>query len=141
MGVCSPRVTHTLSITSVIPLTPHPAAENAPDVPQGMAGMNLVDTFEEEHMESPSLPRYKNRARVRQHSANQAQFLSPRMSHPIAFTSNQSVDVAPRQATNHIPMVNDVINQYNGASLEYLHLIQDETTFPVCNKASANEFG
>jgi hypothetical protein len=38
-------------------------------------------------------------------------------------------------------MANAVINQYTGAILEYLHLIQDETTFPVWNKAAANEFG
>jgi hypothetical protein len=56
MDVSSTRVTHTLPITSIVPLTPHPAAENAPYVPQGMAGMNLFDTFEEEHMESPALP-------------------------------------------------------------------------------------
>jgi hypothetical protein len=97
MDVSSPRVTHTLPITSVIPLTPHPAAENAPYAPQGMAGMNLFDTFEEEHnMESPSLPRYNTRARARQHSANQAQFLAPRIFRPIAFTNNQSVAVSPR---------------------------------------------
>jgi hypothetical protein len=56
VDVSSPRVTHTLPNTSVVPLTPHPAAENSPYVPQGIAGMNLFDTFEEEHMESPSLP-------------------------------------------------------------------------------------
>jgi hypothetical protein len=38
-------------------------------------------------------------------------------------------------------MANAVINQDTGVSLEYLHLIQDETTFPVWNKAAANEFG
>jgi hypothetical protein len=38
-------------------------------------------------------------------------------------------------------MANDVINQGTGASLEYRHIIQDETTFPVWNKAAANEFG
>jgi hypothetical protein len=57
MYVSSTRVTHTLPITNVIPLTPHPAAENATKVPQGMAGMNLFDTFEKEHMETPGLPR------------------------------------------------------------------------------------
>jgi hypothetical protein len=36
-------------------------------------------------------------------------------------------------------MANAVINQDAGASLEYFHLIQDETTFPVWNKAAANK--
>jgi hypothetical protein len=106
-----------------------------------MAGMNLFDTFEEEHMESPALPRYNTRARALHHSANQAPFLAPRIFCPIAFTNNQSVAVAPRQDTNQIPMANDVINQDTDASLEYRHLIQDEATFPVWNKAALNEFG
>jgi hypothetical protein len=38
-------------------------------------------------------------------------------------------------------MVNAVINQDTGTSLEYRQLIQDETTLPVWNKAEANEFG
>jgi hypothetical protein len=38
-------------------------------------------------------------------------------------------------------MANAVINQDTGASLEYRHLIQDEATFPVWNKAAENEFG
>jgi hypothetical protein len=38
-------------------------------------------------------------------------------------------------------MSNAVINQDTGAILEYRQLIQDETTFPVWNKAEANEFG
>jgi hypothetical protein len=134
-------VAHTLPGNSIIPLTPHPAAENYPYVPQGMAGMNLFDNFEEEHMESPSPPRYNNRARSRQHSANQAQFLAPRIFLPIAFTNNQGVAVTPRQANNHIPMANAAINQDTGDSLEYCHLKQDEATFPVWNKASSNEFG
>jgi hypothetical protein len=141
VGVSSPRVVHTLPHNSVIPLTPHPAAENAPYMPQGMAGMNLFDTFEEEHMKTTSIPRYNTRARARQHSANQAQFLAPRIFRPLAFTNNQGVDVAPRQATNHIPMANAVINQDTGVILEYRHIIQDETTCPVWNKSAANEFG
>jgi hypothetical protein len=108
---------------------------------QGMAGMNLFDTFEKEHMKTPALPRYNTRVRARQHSANHAQFIAPCISRPIAFTNNQSIAVTLTQAPNNIPMANDVINQYNGASMEYRHLIQDETTFPVCNKAAANEFG
>jgi hypothetical protein len=61
VDVASPRMDHTLPRISVIPLTPHPAAENAPYVFQGMAGVNLFDTFEEEHMKTPSLPRYNTR--------------------------------------------------------------------------------
>jgi hypothetical protein len=38
-------------------------------------------------------------------------------------------------------MANAVINQDTGASLEYHHLIQDGTTFPIWNKAAANDFG
>jgi hypothetical protein len=38
-------------------------------------------------------------------------------------------------------MSNAVINEDTGASLEYRHLIQDETTFPVWNKSAANKFG
>jgi hypothetical protein len=141
LDVSSPRVAHILPLNNVIHLTLHPAAENAPYVPQGMAGMNIFDTFEEENMESPSLPRYNTRARAHQHSANQAHFLAPRIFRPIAFTNNQGVDVTPRKATNNIPMVNVVINQDTSVSLEYRHLIQDEGTFPVWNKAEANEFG
>jgi hypothetical protein len=136
----SPRVKPTLPLVDDIPLTPHPAAEDAPYVPQGMAGMNLFDTFEEEHMETPALPRYNTRARSRQHSANQAQFLAPRIFRPIAFTNNQNIALTLTQAPNLISMSNAVINKDTGASLEYRHLVQDETTFPVCNKAAANEF-
>jgi hypothetical protein len=38
-------------------------------------------------------------------------------------------------------MTNSVINEDTGASLEYHHLIKDYSTFPVWNKAAANEFG
>jgi hypothetical protein len=141
IDISSPRVAHALSRNSTIPLTLYPAAENPPYVPQGMAGMNLFDTFEAEHMESPSLPRYNTRARARQHFVNQAQFLAPQILCPIAFTNNQGVDVSPIQTNNHIPMVNALINQDTCASLEYHHLIQDESTFPVWNKVAANEFG
>jgi hypothetical protein len=89
-----------------------------------MAGMNLFDTFEEEHMETPALPRYNNRARESQHSANQAQFIAPHIFRTIALTNNKSVAVTPTQAPKHIPMENAVVNQYTGASLDYRHLIQ-----------------
>jgi hypothetical protein len=36
-----------------------------------------------------------------------------------------------------MPMANAVINEDTGASLEYRHIIQDETTFTVWNKAAA----
>jgi hypothetical protein len=62
VNVSSTRVNHTLPRHSVLPLTPHPAAANAPYVPQVMTGVNFFDTFEEEHMETPSLPRYNTRA-------------------------------------------------------------------------------
>jgi hypothetical protein len=38
-------------------------------------------------------------------------------------------------------VANAVINQDIGTSLEYRQLIQDETTFPVWNKAAANKSG
>jgi hypothetical protein len=72
VNLASPRVNNTLPRHSVIPLTPHPAAGNAPYVHQGMPGVNLYENFEEEHMETPSLPRYNTRARACQHSANNA---------------------------------------------------------------------
>jgi hypothetical protein len=88
-----------------------------------MAGMNLFDTFEEKHMETPALPRYNTRARALQYSTNQAQFLAPRIFHPIALTNNQTMPLT--QYPNPIPMANDVINEDTGAILEYRHLIQD----------------
>jgi hypothetical protein len=106
-----------------------------------MDGMNLFDTFEEEHMETPAVPRYNTRAISRHHSANQAHTLTPRISRPVAFTNNQDIAVTLTQAPNHIPMANSVINEDTGAILEYRHLIQDNSTFPVWNKAAANEFG
>jgi hypothetical protein len=63
------------------------------------------------------------------------------MFRPITFTDTQAFHATPNQAINHIPMANDDINQDTGTSLEYHQLIQDETTFPVWNKAAANEFG
>jgi hypothetical protein len=52
-------------------------------------------------------------------------------------TCIRSAKIAP----NPIPMANAVINQDTGASLEYHHLIQNETTFTVWNKSSSTEFG
>jgi hypothetical protein len=92
-------------------------------------------------METPSLPRYATRGRARQHSANNAHNHAPHVSRPLTFTSTQVFHAAPKQAINQIPMANAVINQDTGASLEYRQLIQDETTFPIWNKAAANEFG
>jgi hypothetical protein len=63
------------------------------------------------------------------------------MFHPLAFTNNRGGDITPRKNANHMPMVNVVINQDTGASLDYRHLIQDETTFPVWNKSATNQFG
>jgi hypothetical protein len=40
-----------------------------------------------------------------------------------------------------MPMANSVINEDTGASLEYRHLIKDDSTFTIWNKAAANEFG
>jgi hypothetical protein len=130
--VAPPRVPTPLPPTSVIPITPHPASVNAPYMPQGMAGVNLFDTFEEEHMTTPTIPWYNTRALARQHTAHQAQTLSPRIFRPIAFTTHQNIPM---------PMANSVINEDTGASLEYRHLVNDASTFTIWNEAAANEFG
>jgi hypothetical protein len=138
-NVASPRLNTTLQHHIVIPLTPHPAAANYPFVPQCMVGVNIFDTFEEEYMVTPTLLRYTIRTRAKQHSATNAQHHTPCMYIPITFTNTQVYHAAPpQQAINHIPMANDLINQDTGASLEYRQLIQDETTFPICNKSAAN---
>jgi hypothetical protein len=126
---------------SVIPLKYHPAASNVLYVRQVKVGVNLFDTFEEERMVTPTIPQCKNRDRAQQHSANNDQHHTPCIFHPITFTSNQVYHAAPHQSINHILMVNGVINQDTGSSLEYRQLIQDETTFPVWNKAASNVFG
>jgi hypothetical protein len=97
-----------------------------------MSGVNLFDIFEEEHMTTPTIPRYNTRALARQQAAHQAQTLSPRIFRPIAFTTHQNINM---------PMDNSVINEDNGASLECRHLIKDTSTFTIWNKAAANEFG
>jgi hypothetical protein len=98
---------------------------------QGIAGVNLFETFEEEH-NSPEIPRYNTRARANQHAVHQAQTRRPRIFRPLAF--------APRQAMpKH--MANSVINEETGASLEYRHLINNTSTFTIWNEAAANEFG
>jgi hypothetical protein len=55
--LASLMVTTALPLADIIPITPHQASYNAPYIPQGMAGINLFDTFEEEHMETPAVPR------------------------------------------------------------------------------------
>jgi hypothetical protein len=129
--VASPRVWTALPLMDGIPLTPHPASDNAPYMPRGLSGMNLFDTFEEEHMETPAVPRYNTRARARQHSANQAHTLTPRIFRPITFTNKQTITFPFKKAPQTMPMANSVINEDTGASLEYCHLIQDNSTFPV----------
>jgi hypothetical protein len=89
-------------------------------------------------METTTLPRYNTRARAQlHHSENSSQHHTPR----ITFTNTQVYHESTQRSISHIPMANAVINQDTGASLEYLQLIQDETTFPICNKAAAHEFG
>jgi hypothetical protein len=43
--VAPTRVHTPLPLTTFIPITPHPASGNAPYTPQGMAGVNLFNTF------------------------------------------------------------------------------------------------
>jgi hypothetical protein len=63
------------------------------------------------------------------------------MFHPISFTNNQAINLLFKQAPQTMPMAKSVINEDTGASLEYRHIIQDDSTFPIWNKAAANEFG
>jgi hypothetical protein len=100
-------------------------------MPQGIAGVNLFNTFEEEN-NSPTIPRYNTRTLARQHAAHLAQTRRPRVFRPLEF--------APRQKMpKHI--ANSVINEETGASLEYRHLINNASTFTIWNESAANEFG
>jgi hypothetical protein len=116
---------------TIIPITPHPASGDAPYLPQGIAGVNLFNTFEEEH-NIPTSPWYNTRALARQHAAHLAQTRRPRVLRPLVF--------APRQ-TMPKHMANSVIKEETGASLEYRHIINDASTFTIWNEATANEFG
>jgi hypothetical protein len=128
----APMRVHTpLPPPTVIPITPHPASGNAPYMPQGIVGVNLFNTFEEEH-NSPTIPRYNTRTLERQHAAHLAQTRRPRVFRPLAFAHRQTM---PKH------MANSVINEETGASLEYRHLINDAITFTIWNEAAANEFG
>jgi hypothetical protein len=128
--VAPPRVPIPLPPTTVIPINLHPASINAPYMPQGMAGVNLFDTFEEEHT-TPTIPWYNTRALARQYASHQAQTLRPRIFRPLAFPTRQK----PKHTAN------SVINEDTGTSLEYRHLINDTSTFTIWNEAAANEFG
>jgi hypothetical protein len=99
-NVAYPRVNPTLPHHSVITLTRHPSTSNAPYVHQGMAGMNLFDTFEGGHTETPSLPSYNTKSRARQHSDNNDRHHAPRVFLPITFTNTQVFHTAPKQAIN-----------------------------------------
>jgi hypothetical protein len=100
-------------------------------MPQGIAGVNLFNTFEEEH-NTPTISRYNTRTIARQHAAHLAQTRRPRIFLPLAFSPRQTI---PKH------MSNSVINDETGASLEYRHLINDASTFTIWNEAAANEFG
>jgi hypothetical protein len=84
--IASLRVDPTTPHHNVISLTPYPAEPNSPYVHQCVAGENLFNTFEGEHLETPSLPRYNTRARAQQHSAHSIQHHAPRVFCPITFT-------------------------------------------------------
>jgi 2-oxoglutarate dehydrogenase complex dehydrogenase (E1) component-like enzyme len=98
---------------------------------QGMAGVKLFDTFEEDHT-TPTIPRYNTRALARQHAAHHAHTLRPRIFRPLAFPTRQKI---PKH------MANSFINEETGASFEYHLLINDASTFTIWNEAAANEFG
>jgi hypothetical protein len=138
MHLTSPRVDPTIPHHSVIPLTPYPAALNAPYVPQGMAGENIFDTFKEEHTETPPLPQYNTRATEQQYSAHIVQHNAQRVSRPITLTNIQDYHIVPHHSINQVPISNAVINQDTGASLEYRQLMQDYATLPIWNKSAAH---
>jgi hypothetical protein len=100
-------------------------------MPQGIDGVNLFNTFEEEHT-TPTIPRYNTRALAHQHAAHQANTLSPRIFRPLVFPPRQTI---PKH------MANSVISEETGASLEYRHLVNDASTFTIWNEAAVNEFG
>jgi hypothetical protein len=99
--VAPPRVLTPLPPPPIIPITPYPAAGNAPYMPQGIADINLFDMFEEEH-NIPAIPRYNTHARECQPAAHLVKTRRPRIFRPLTF--------APRQTMpNH--MANSVINE------------------------------
>jgi hypothetical protein len=55
-----------------------------------MIGVNLFDTFEEEHT-TPTIPRYNTRALARQYAAHQDQTLRPRIFRPLAFPTHPKI--------------------------------------------------
>jgi hypothetical protein len=69
--VAPTRVHTPLPQHTVIPITPHPASGNSPYMPQGIAGVNLFNTFEEEH-NTPTIPQYNTRTLARQYAAHLA---------------------------------------------------------------------
>jgi hypothetical protein len=92
-------------------------------MPQGISGVNLFNTFEEEHT-TPTIPWYNTRALARQHAAHRAQTIRPRIFRPLAVPPRQTI---PKN------MANSVINEETGASREYRHLINDASTFTIWN--------
>jgi hypothetical protein len=143
--VPSPRVTHRfhssdvaptrvhtpLPPTTVVTITLHPASVDAPYMPQGIAGVDFFNTFEEEH-HTPTIPWYNTRALALQHAAHQAQTLRPQIFRSLEFPPRQAM---PKN------IANSVINEETGASLEYRHLINDASIFTIWNEVAANEFG
>jgi hypothetical protein len=124
------------------PLTPHPSAPDAPYVPQCTAGENFFSTFEEEHVVATLQPRYNTRASSRQqHYAHHVQHKTPCILCPITFNTTSLCPPAPQHVSYSTPVVNAVINQDVGVSLEYFQLIQYETMFPSWNKSALNEYG
>jgi hypothetical protein len=121
--VAPPRVPTPLPTPTVIPITPHPASVNAPYMPQGMAGVNLFDTSNHTPVQHSRLC-----SPTRCPSGPNA---SPRIFRSLAFPTHKKI-------AKHI--ANSVINEDTGASLEYLHLIIDYSTFTIWNKAAANDF-
>jgi hypothetical protein len=119
--VAPTRVHTTLPPTIVIPITPHPASVNAPYMSQVIYGVNLFNTFKEEHP-TPTISRYNTRNLARQHAAHRAQTLRPRIFRPPAFPPRQTM---PKH------MDNSVCNEETGNSLAYHHIINDASTFAI----------
>jgi hypothetical protein len=78
------------------------------------------------------LRQWRLRLSFLKNTAHQAQTLRPRIFRPLAFPPRQTM---PKH------MVNSVINEETGASLEYRHLVNYASTFTIWNEAAANKFG
>jgi hypothetical protein len=83
-------------------------------MPQGIAGVNLFNTFEEEH-NTPTIPRYNTHTLARQHAVHLVQTRRPRIFRPLAFSPHQTM-------SKH--MANSVTIWNEAAANEFCRLAQ-----------------